>query len=221
MKAPELADKAKVEILVRIFPWLWGKSNFCCMHLSDCWPKFFAKTSLWLVSSQGKPFWIWSFDFHDCFYCRVVLSSWVRVSQPEEPHQLFHNTMSVQSKPEKLAKLLRERASMSWGVLWWGRVSAGQFPLPARGLDYRWVKSQQCLYPQVWLVNLCRWSSDDDRNLERPLMVACVLTELALPLSVAHQVKPKWIWCSQVGSPVLLWCRWAEWPLLTPALAEG
>lgn len=54
---------------------------------------------------------------------------------------MLHTTMSMQSKPEKLAKLLRERASMGWGILWWGRVRTGQFPLPARGLDYGLVKS--------------------------------------------------------------------------------
>lgn len=44
----------------------------------------------------------------------------------------------MQSKPEKLAKLLREGVLIGWGTLWWDRVSVGQFPLPAPGQDYSW-----------------------------------------------------------------------------------
>lgn len=132
MQTPGVADKAKFEIS------------------PDCEGKVTSALRTSKAAGQGSlPGQIF---LKHCSHGRVFLGSWVGVSRSEQPYQLLCSTMAMQSKPEKLAELPRERVPMHWGILCQGRVGAGQFPLPAPGLDYSWGKCQQCLCPESTLI---------------------------------------------------------------------
>lgn len=94
--------------LCRHLGWWIRQSLKCWLKINpNCERKVTSNIRTSEALCQGKSFY--SFGFHVCSHGRVLLGSWVGVSRSEQPCQPLCSTMAMQSKPEKLAKLPREK----------------------------------------------------------------------------------------------------------------